>query len=199
MGDLGVELDPEQGPFPVLDGHHRHRRRRGGRLEASRHFVDAVAVRHPDALLRLEPREQAAVPRGQGNLRAAVLAHARRHDAAAEHLGHPLHAVADAEDRNAKPQQFRIGLWRVFLVDAVRTAREHDADGLASPNLVHGQVERVDLAVDPELPHPSCDQLGVLAAEVEDENGLVLGHRADSTLSSRAIRSRIAAAGFLPR
>ena len=36
---------------------------------------------------------------------------------------------------------------------------------------------RVDLAVDPRLAQPPRDQLGDLAAEVDDEQALVLGAR----------------------
>jgi hypothetical protein len=38
-----------------------------------------------------------------------------------------------------------------------------------------GLVERMDLAIDAGLAHPAGDQLGHLAAEIDDQNALVVG------------------------
>ena len=55
---------------------------------------------HPDGLLLRQAGEQRAAVGAQVGL--AELGHARALDAAAEVLGHQLHAVADAERRNAE-------------------------------------------------------------------------------------------------
>src|SRR5262245_60761478 len=89
-----------------------------------------------------------------------------------------LHPVADAEDRHPQLKEGGIDLRRPRLVDALRAAREDQADGPPAPDLRHRQVERLHLAVDPVLAHPASDELRVLAAAVEDEDGLVARARA---------------------
>ena len=44
--------------------------------------------------------------------------------------------------------------------------------GLEPLERIIGGVERRDLAIDPSLAHPARDQLGHLAAEVDDEDGI---------------------------
>ena len=45
--DLGVELDPQDAPFPVLQGGHRSVGAGGRGHEARRHLGHGVAVAHP--------------------------------------------------------------------------------------------------------------------------------------------------------
>ena len=49
------------------------------------------------------------------------------------------------------------------------------AAGLRSRDLGGGDPVRDDLGVHLELTHPAGDQLGVLSAEVDDENGRPVG------------------------
>ena len=49
-----------------------------------------------------------------------------------------------------------------------------------------GVIEGVDLAIDRQLAHPPGDQLGELAAVVEDEDGLAV-HRISSPAGSWAL------------
>ena len=51
-----------------------------------------------------------------------------------------------------------------------RAAREDDAPRGEAADLLRGQVRAVDLAVDAQLADAPGDQLGVLAAEVEDQD-----------------------------
>ena len=46
--------------------------------------------------------------------------------------------------------------------------------GLQPRERLVGAVERRDLAIDPGLAHPPGDQLGHLAAEIDDEDGIGL-------------------------
>ena len=80
---------------------HRARGRIGGFADdahALGHRLDAIGVRHPhgDLLAGGEARKEV---RGvcYGNVGPSVLALLRRFDAAAQHLGGELHAIADAE------------------------------------------------------------------------------------------------------
>ena len=108
-------------------------------------------------------------------LGAAVLAVGGALDTAAELVGHHLHAVADPQHRDPQLEQLRRGAGRPLFIDALRAAREDQPQGPAAADLLHGEVERMDLAIDPALAHPAGDELGELAAEVEDQDSLVGG------------------------
>ena len=61
-----------------------------------------------------------------------------------------------------------VGQRSVLLIDAGRTSGKDDAFGLHGPNPLQRKEVGVDLAVDVGFAHAPCDQLCVLAAEVED-------------------------------
>src|SRR5581483_3427554 len=88
------------------------------------------------------------------------------------------HAVADAEHRDAELEQLAAAHGRPRPVDRLRAAGQDEPDRVALADLLLRHVERVHLAVDAVLAHAPRDELRVLAAEVEDEDGLVLmlGH-----------------------
>ena len=101
-------------------------------------------------------------------------------DAAAELGHHHLLAVADAEDRHAEREDLGRRARAALLGDAGRAAGEDHrlrAEGAQEAGV--DCLERVDLAVDPGLAEPPGDQLGDLAAEVDDQEALVvgMGHR----------------------
>src|SRR6185436_12203065 len=54
--------------------------------------------------------------------------------------------------------------------DRFRAAREDDAPRLPHADIVVGDVPGKDFAVDAELAHAARDQLGVLGAEIEDQD-----------------------------
>jgi hypothetical protein len=62
-------------------------------------------------------------------------------------------------------------LRRVVGVDAGRAAGEDDRRGLAGDDLLGRDVGGDDLGVDAGLADPPRDELGVLRAEVDDEDG----------------------------
>ena len=94
----------------------------------------------------------------------------------AELRRHGLHSVADAEHRYAKFEDGVRRTWLGAFDDRCVTAREDDPARLelADERIVH--IERMQLAVDVRLAHPSCDELRVLRAEIENQDFLVL-HR----------------------
>jgi hypothetical protein len=63
----------------------------------------------------------------------------------------------------------------VGLEHAGRAARQDDGAGGVVVDHGLGLVERMDLAIDAGLAHPARDQLGHLAAEIDDQNALVMG------------------------
>ena len=99
-------------------------------------------------------------------------------DLAAELRHHRLLAVADAEDGDAEGEDLGGGARAAGLGDAGGAAGEDD--GLRAERGEEGGVDLlvgVDLAVDPRLAQAAGDQLGDLAAEVDDEKALVVGVR----------------------
>ena len=141
---------------------------------------DRVAVRHPDVVGLGQAGEQRA-GRGDGDRRAAVLTRAGVGDLAAEPLGHQLEAVAHAEDGDPRGEDRVVDAGRTLGVDRRRTAAEDDRLGLARQHLRDRHRVRHDLGVDPRLAHPAGDQLGVLGAEVDDEDEVVVrGRRSPS-------------------
>ena len=109
---LGVELEPHQA---VVVGHGRERRRRAGGddPEPGRRLEDAVAVAHPDRRVIGDAGEERLADRrltvaGPNSRRSAGAT------SAAQLVGHELHAVADAQDRDVAAPQARVGLRRVL-------------------------------------------------------------------------------------
>src|SRR5215470_15814493 len=109
----------------------------------------------------------------RANLGGAELPHRRTLDLATELLGHGLHAVADAEDRHAEIPHRLPDARRPAVIDGSRTAREDDATRGELADESVGNVVRMELAVDVRLAHATRDQLGVLCAEIEDEDPVV--------------------------
>jgi hypothetical protein len=99
---------------------------------------------------------------------------------AAEHVGHQLHAVADAEHGGAELEERRVETRRARLGDAARTAGEDDPGRLPGAQPLERRIEGHDLRIDRQLAQPSRDQLRVLRAEIQDENGLMHGRNAGS-------------------
>ncbi len=56
------------------------------------------------------------------------------------------------------------------LVNAGGASGQEDSLGVKSLHLLHGHRVGMNLAVDFTLPDPSRNQLGILGAEIEDEN-----------------------------
>ena len=122
VDDLGVELDRVDAARRVLERGDR-RGGRGGELgEARGRALDAVAVRHPAGLLERQAGEQPA-RLADAQLGAAELADLGVLDDAAERVREQLHAVADAEHRDAELEQRRVELRRARRVDRGRARR----------------------------------------------------------------------------
>ena len=128
---------------------------------------------HPHPAARGQPAEERA-PGLRREDRLPVLAVARALHLPAQHVAHQLHAVADAHHRHPELEEARVAPGSAALVDAVGTAGEHDASRAAPGQGIGPRSRRQDLGVDLHLPQPAGDELGVLRAEIEDEDGLSL-------------------------
>ena len=189
--DLGVEEDAVEAPLVVGDRGIGRGLARRHRAKARRQRVDPVAMAHPHLLaraLRPQPVEQAAlaedVDRG-----AAELLMVAEGDPAAELGAHRLHAVADAEHRHAEPKDDFRRARRGARGHRGRPAGQDDRRRRKFPHLLLGDRERVDLAINAALAHPARDQLGDLAAEIEDQD--TVGH-GGSSLAALCRRSKMA-------
>ena len=129
---------------------------------------DRVVVAHPHDLLDRQVAEQRRLDEGDVGL--PVLGDVVRLDLAAEVLGHQLHPVADAERRDAELEHAGVDVGRAVCVDGGRATREDQRGGVACSHLGGGQSMRDELGVHARLADPPCDQLAVLAAEVEHEH-----------------------------
>ena len=188
--DLGVELDPIEAPGLVRNGHIGAAVAVGGESEAVRHLGHVVPVAHPgDTLLRQ------ALEEGRGGvvvgLGLAVFASGivlGLGDLAAQGVGHELAAIADAQDGHSPGEDLRVHVGGGIQIHTVGAAGEDDADGVHGFQLGKGRGAGHDLAVHIALPDPAGDQLIVLAAEVQNDDGL-MGHRLILSSVSRFYRN----------
>ncbi len=169
VDDLGVELDAVEVPLGGGQAGVRVRVGLGGAGEALRQPGDGVAVAHPDGLLAVDVLEQ-AVRAADADVRRPVLAAVGGQDVPAELMGHQLRAVADAEDGEPPVPDRRVRPRGIGVVDRHRAAGEDDRARPSTLDLLVRGVVRQQLGVDVELADPARDQLGELAAEVEDDD-----------------------------
>lgn len=95
---------------------------------------------------------------------------------AAQKVSDELHSVADSEDRHAQTQHFGRQLRGALCIDRRRTTREDKSCDVSSFGCVRRLTVGPHLAVDVLLTDTPSDQLGVLGAEVQDQNLAALVH-----------------------
>ena len=194
MGHLGMELHAvEAAPFvgDAGDG-----RAVGGcdAREPGRQRAHAVAVAHPHVEqavafgvhLVLDAGEQPRMP-ARADLRVAELALVRGLDLSTELCRHRLHAVADSEDGNAELEYRIRGAVAGGLVHRLGASGKDDSPRLHGAEPFRGDVEGVDLGVHVRLAYAPGDELGVLGAEIENDDpvGVDVGGEGQGTLLSR--------------
>ena len=166
MDDLGMELDAVEPAVRVRGRGVRGRVGSGGGAEAVRQPGDRIAVAHPNRLLRLETGKEAVGLRDRDDGRPEFPAF-ERHHLAAQSLGHEVHAVADAQERDTTGPDGRVGVGRALFIDAGRPAGKDHAPRPAGGDLAPWSVERQQLRVDTQLANAPGDELAVLAPEVQ--------------------------------
>src|SRR2546423_212452 len=110
-------------------------------------------------------------------MRSAKLTARRRQHLTSHDLTRELHAVAQAKDRHAEIKEFRIALRCPRLIHAHRSAGEDES---LRPQLRYARRRNIvadDLREYVLLAHSPGDELGVLGAEVEDQDAFSLGKR----------------------
>ena len=121
---------------------------------------------------------QQRVVRDQLHFGMAEFACVGRFRRATQLRGQGLHAVADAEDRQAAVEHLLRRFRRTVLGGGLRSARQDDALRAELRDLLRIVVPRPDFAVDADLADAAGNQLRVLRAEIEDEDlvGMDVGH-----------------------
>ncbi len=136
-----------------------------------------VAVGHPHRLPQRQAVEQGGVAGDDVQLGAAELGPAGPLHGAAQRAGHRLEAVADAERGHPGLEQLGADVGSALGVHRRRPAGQDDRGRVPLEHLPHRHGVRDDLAVDPRLADAPGDELGVLRAEVDDEDGRVDSRR----------------------
>jgi hypothetical protein len=93
-------------------------------------------------------------------------------DLAAELVAERLLAVADGEDRHAGIDDRLRGARAALVRHRGRTAGKDHRFRFQALKALFGGLERHDFGIDAGLAHAARDQLGHLAAEVDDEDGV---------------------------
>ncbi len=191
--DLGVVLHAVDAFVVVGDRAERGVVARAEVHEARGHRGDAVAVAHPDAELGARQAVEQPARSGGTHHRVTELPVTRSLHLAAQLGSHRLHAVADAEYGHLKCEDHGGDGGRDVAEGCPRDHRlgaagQDDAGGCEGTNLVRIRVPGQDLAVDTRLPDPAGDELGVLRAEVQDQDDVVV----HGALSPSAGRRRTA-------
>jgi hypothetical protein len=133
-----------------------------------------VAMAHPHQMLSARRPHALEQPAGcrDLNLGPAEFAGLSGRNPPAQRLHHRLLAIADAKHRHSGRKNVGRQLRALSLGHAGRPAGKDDAPGLQPLQRRRGVVERHHLAIDMRLAHPARDQLGYLAPEVQDQDGV---------------------------
>ena len=129
----------------------------------------------PHVLMRGRTGEERRLG-GDVDLRASVFALRGRFHFAVEEVRRELHPVADAEDGDAELEDLARAVRRRFGVNRFRSAGEHDRLRRQLANFVDREVVGMHDGVHAILANPPGDQLRVLGAEIENEDGLLCLH-----------------------
>jgi hypothetical protein len=177
---LGVELHGEEAARRI-GGDGEGRVGRGSvDLKARGKLRDMVAMAHPDLFAAFgEPAVKQRKLRGGGRHEGAAEfggAVASLH-LAAQKVHHHLLAIADAQDGHAKAKGRHGRHRRAFGKDRGRAAGKDDGLRREIPQEAVGHLlEGMNFAVDIQLSQTPRDELGHLAAEVDDEKAVMLCH-----------------------
>lgn len=137
---------------------------------------DVEGVAHPCDGLRLHAGKQRAVD-VEIHRDAAIFALGGALDGAAEGVGRQLHAVADAQNRDALLVDGRVDMRRIRVEHGSGAAGEDDAHRLLFKDFGKRRQVGNNLAENLGFAHTAGDQLGILRAEVHQNNSLHILHR----------------------
>ena len=93
----------------------------------------------------------------------------------AQGMSENLHAITNAKHGHIEIEDPLVGHGRTLGVNRCGAAAENNAGRIVFLNLINRCVVRKDEAEHIRLTHTARDELTILRAEVEDDDGLVLG------------------------
>ncbi len=129
-----------------------------------------VAMAHPDIELFGKAAKERRL-RDHFHLRMTVFARRSRLNPPAQVMHDEVQPVADAEHGNVHRKQRRVGGGRVRIVDRAGPAGEDQSQRLECANLLDRRGAGQHHGEDVELADAARDQLGVLRAEVQNDDG----------------------------
>ncbi|MNC21047.1 hypothetical protein D3C75_690160 [compost metagenome] len=143
--------------------------------EALRNLGYHIPVAHPYRLLLLQPLSQ-LVACGELHVSLAVFPLRGPFHLAVQLECHQLHAVADAQHRNAQIVDSRVNMRRPLRIHTGRPSGEYNALRRKRLEPVQRNIVRQQFAVHSQIPDTSCNQLVVLAAKVQHDNDFIRLH-----------------------
>ena len=141
----------------------------GGEMEAGGKFLGFIAVGHPGGHGGGEFGKE-GIGVDEVDFGVAVFALAGGADAASEVMDDVLESITNSQDGKAEGQDCGIGWRRIGVVDGAGASGEDEADGAVGEDFVDGGGARKHHREDVLFTDAAGDELGVLRAEVEDDN-----------------------------
>ena len=105
-------------------------------------------------------------------------AHLSALNLAAQLVSHGLHAITDAENRNAEFKHQRRCAGCALLPHRRGAAGQDDPAGLEVTDELLRNVIGMEFAINMQFAYAACNQLGVLRAEIENQDFFVVHVRA---------------------
>jgi len=173
VGHFGMELNSIG--ISVLDHGIGGVVRRGHGFETLGQLGDFVAVAVPDIELFGKPLEEGAFGFDVQDATAVLAAFAFL-DFAGQVVGQQLHAVANAEQRNAEIENLLVRLGGLLGVNTGGPPGKDQPFGTKGQNFARRCIVRQDFGINLALADAAGNDLGVLGTKVKDEDAVVGGH-----------------------
>ncbi len=168
--DLGMKLHRPDVARGIGDTGHgiggtRGQSKSGGQLQG------LISMRHPDVEgLRQAGKQGDLGARHDRHLGRAVLALFRGAHLSTQVVGKKLQAIADAENRQSQSQHLRVRGRSIRVVDRAGASGEDQPDGMMRSDLGDGRGAGEDYREDILFSYAARDELGVLAAKIQDDD-----------------------------
>src|SRR5260221_5492905 len=144
----------------------------GNDAEAAGQFKGLVAMGHPNVQGRRQIFEQPRLPADR-DFRVSILAPGAGTDLAAELVGDEVQSVADAEHRKTQGEDAVVGGRSVVVIDRRRPSTQNDARRTIALDFVKRGAAGQDDGENFQFADAAGNELRVLRAEIENNNGLV--------------------------
>src|SRR5208337_1771166 len=135
--------------------------------ESFRQKFYPVSMAHPDfRFLRYAPEEVCFIIDDEFGF--AVFSFGSPGHFSSQAMGHQLHAITDAQHRNAEPEHLKVGNWRPTVIYTGRPSGKDDTVRLKRTNLLNGCIKGKYFGINFAFAYPSSYKLGILRAEIKN-------------------------------